>query len=184
LDNWIYCANGDSGGVVKAVNTLSPNPTPIKGEAKGVNTSGRDLRIRPDTGALDLQAGQTQYGRSRDDWNNWFGNNNSWPMYHFVLSDHYQRRNPHLPTPDPRVQAPLVPGAWQVSLPRPTLPRFTDPPGANHSPSACSAIVYRDELFGPAFAGNSFVSEPVHDLVHREIMAPKGVTFTSQRASD
>jgi putative membrane-bound dehydrogenase-like protein len=184
LDNWIYCANGDSGGVVKAVNTLSPNPTPIKGEAKGVNTSGRDLRIRPDTGALDLQAGQTQYGRSRDDWNNWFGNNNSWPMYHFVLSDHYQRRNPHLPTPDPRVQVSVVPGASQVYPASRTLPRFNDPHGANHFTSACSAIVYRDELFGPAFAGNSFVSEPVHDLVHREIMAPKGVTFTSQRASD
>ena len=29
-----------------------------------------------------------------------------------------------------------------------------------------------------------FVSEPVHNLVHREIMKPKGVTFTSQRADD
>jgi putative heme-binding domain-containing protein len=65
-----------------------------------------------------------------------------------------------------------------------TLPRFNDPWAANRFTSACSVIVYRDELFGPAFAGNSFVSEPVHNLVHREIMSPKGVTFTSHRAAD
>jgi putative heme-binding domain-containing protein len=46
------------------------------------------------------------------------------------------------------------------------------------------AIVYRDELFGPAFANNTYVSEPVHNLVHREIMTPKGYTFTSRRADD
>ena len=50
--------------------------------------------------------------------------------------------------------------------------------------SACSVMVYRDELFGPAFANNSFVSGPVHNLVHREIMSGKGVTFTSRRAVD
>ena len=74
LDNWIYCANGDSGGTVKSLK---------KGTT--VNISGRDLRIRPDTGDIDLQSGQTQYGRSRNDWGNWFGNNNSNPMYHFAL---------------------------------------------------------------------------------------------------
>src|SRR5207302_4624889 len=36
----------------------------------------------------------------------------------------------------------------------------------------------------PAFASNTFVSEPVHNLVHREIMSAKGVTFTSRRADD
>ena len=29
-----------------------------------------------------------------------------------------------------------------------------------------------------------FVSEPVHNLIHREVMKPKGVTFTSQLADD
>src|SRR4029079_1779711 len=47
-----------------------------------------------------------------------------------------------------------------------------------------SAFIYRDDLFGPQFAGNSFVSEPVHNLIHREILSPQGVTFTSRRADD
>jgi putative membrane-bound dehydrogenase-like protein len=173
LDNWLYCANGDSGGTVKSLKT-----------GTAVTMSGRDLRIRPDTGTLDLQAGQTQYIRSRDDWNNWFGNNNSWPMYHYALADQYIRRNPHLAAPDPRVQVSEVPGASRVYPISRTLPRFNDPGAANHFTSACSAIVYRDELFGPMFSSSTFVSEPVHNLVHREIIAPNGCTFTSKRAPD
>jgi putative membrane-bound dehydrogenase-like protein len=173
LDNWLYCANGDSGGEVKSVKT-----------GNGVNIRGRDFRIRPADGGLDLQPGQTQYGRSRDDWDNWFGNNNSDPLYHYVLADQYIRRNPHLAAPDPRVRVSETPGASPVFPVSRTLPRFNDPEAANHFTSACSAIIYRDELFGPAFAGNSFVSEPVHNLVHREILKPHGVTFTSRRAAD
>jgi putative membrane-bound dehydrogenase-like protein len=173
LDNWIYCANGDSGGLVKSTKT-----------GKGLNLRGRDFRIRPDDGALDPQAGQTQFGRCRDDWGNWFGNNNSNPLYHFALADHYIRRNPHLAPPDARVSVSVTPGAAPVFPVSRTLPRFNDFNTANHFTSACSAVIYRDELFGPAFAGNSFVSEPVHDLIHREILTPRGFTFTSRRAPD
>jgi putative membrane-bound dehydrogenase-like protein len=173
LDNWLYGANGDSGGRVRSVKT-----------GNVVDLRGRDFRVRPDEGLIDLQAGQTQYGRSRDDWGNWFGNNNSNPMYHYALADHYIRRNPHVAAPDGRVQVSVTPGASRVYPISRTLPRFNDPGAANHFTSACSAIIYRDELFGPHFADNTFVSEPVHNLVHREIMTPIGVTFTSRRAPD
>jgi putative membrane-bound dehydrogenase-like protein len=179
LDNWIYCANGDSGGLI----------TSAKRKQAPLDMRGRDLRIRPDTGEMDLVSGQTQYGRSRDDWGNWFGNNNSWPMYHYALDDYYIRRNPHVAAPDPRVQVSETPGASRVYPISRTMPRFNDPKAANHFTSACSAIVYRDELFTPvADAPGSpvwtFVSEPVHNLVHREIMRPSGTTFTSRRATD
>jgi putative membrane-bound dehydrogenase-like protein len=173
LDNWIYCANGDSGGKVKSVKTGAT-----------IDLRGRDLRIRPDDGGIDAQAGQTQYGRNRDDWGNWFGCNNSNPMWHFALADHYVRRNPHLAAPDPRVPVSVTPGASPVYPISRTLPRFNDPHTANHFTSACSVVVYRDELFGPAFANSTFVSEPVHNLIHREIMTERGVTFTSRRAPD
>ncbi|HTU23017.1 MAG TPA: PVC-type heme-binding CxxCH protein, partial [Gemmataceae bacterium] len=173
LDNWIYCANGDSGGQIKSLKT-----------GASLDLRGRDLRIRPDDGALDAQAGQTQYGRSRNDWGDWFGCNNSNPMYQYVLADHYIRRNPHLAAPDARVPVSLTPGASAVFPISRTLPRFNDPHAANHFTSACSAIVYRDELFGPAFSHSTFVSEPVHNLIHREILSAKGSTFTSRRAAD
>jgi len=173
LDNWIYCANGDSGGEVTAVKT-----------GKKVNIRGRDFRIKPDTGEIELQSGQTQFGRSRDDWGNWFGNNNSQPMYHYVLDEHYLKRNPFLASPDPRVMVPVVSGNAPVYPVARILPRFNDLQTAGRFTSACSAIIYRDSVFGPAYAGNMFVSEPVHNLVHREIVTPKGFTFTSRRADD
>jgi putative membrane-bound dehydrogenase-like protein len=173
LDNWIYGANGDSGGRVRSLKT-----------GKEIDIRGRDFRIRPDDGGLDTETGQTQYGRSRDDWGDWFGGNNSNPVWHFALSDRYLRRNPHLAPPDPRVPVSVAPGAAPVYPISRTLPRFNDPGAANRFTSACSPIVYRDDLFGPAYAGNIFVSEPVHNLVHREVMTPKGITFTSRRAAD
>jgi putative membrane-bound dehydrogenase-like protein len=173
LDNWLHGANGDSGGRIKSVKT-----------GKVVDISGRDFRFRPDDGDFEAQTGGTQYGRTRDDWGNWFGNNNSNPLWHFVLADHYQRRNPYLPPPPTRVHVPVVPGAARVYPASRTLPRFNDPGGANHFTSACSPTIYRDDLFGPAFAGNVFISEPVHNLVHREVMSPTGITFRSHRVDD
>src|SRR6185312_7802594 len=72
LDNWIYGANGDSGGVVKSIRT-----------GQAVNISGLDFRIKPDEGLVEAATGMTQFGRCRDDWGNWFGCNNSNPMFHF-----------------------------------------------------------------------------------------------------
>ncbi|HEY8503828.1 MAG TPA: PVC-type heme-binding CxxCH protein, partial [Gemmataceae bacterium] len=155
------------------------------GEGDGaLEIRGRDFRIRPDDGRIELQSGQTQFGRCRDDWGDWFGGNNANPMWHYALDDRYLRRNPHLAPPDPRVHVSVTPGASPVFPVSRTLPRFNDYHMANRFTSACSPVVYRDDLFGPDFAGSVFISEPVHNLVHREVMTPKGVTFTSRRADD
>ena len=65
-----------------------------------------------------------------------------------------------------------------------TLPRFNDFHTANRFTSACGFTIYRDDLFGPQFAGNLFVCEPVHDLVSRRILTPQGSTFKGRRAID
>ena len=173
LDNWIHCANGDSGGMVKSTLT-----------GKVVDIRGRDFRIKPDTGEIELEAGQSQYGRCRDDWGNWFGGNNSNPMWHVAVNDRYLKRNPHIASPPPTIAVSITPGAAQVYPISRTLPRFNDPAAANRFTSACSPIVYRDDLFGPHFAGSVFVSEPVHNLVHREMMTAEGTTFRSRRGPD
>jgi putative heme-binding domain-containing protein len=166
-------ANGDSGGEVKSAKT-----------GQVVNINNRDVRVRPDTGEIEAVAGKAQFGREQDDWGNWFGNNNSNPLYHYALDERYLRRNPHVPTPDGKVNVPSVLGHAPVFPASRTVPRFNDHHTANRITSACSSIIYRDELFGPEFAGNSFVSEPVHNLVHREVLSPQGVSFTSRRAAD
>ena len=45
-------------------------------------------------------------------------------------------------------------------------------------------LIYRDTLLGPAYAGNAFICEPVHNLVHREVLSSDGVTFAGHRAAE
>jgi len=212
LDNWVYCANGDSNGRIKSVGRLtdavsrSPDRdtsataglsnrsgdlrskssagSETRAEPLVTDISGRDFRFNPETGQLDPQSGRTQFGRNRDNWGNWFGCNNSNPHYHFVLADHYLRRNPHIAFPNPMKHVSVTPGAAPCYPVSKAMARFNDYNKLNRFTSACGEIIYRDGLFGKEFAGNSFVSEPVHNLVHREIVTPQGVTFTSRRADD
>jgi putative membrane-bound dehydrogenase-like protein len=171
LDNWVYCANGDSGGVITSVAT-----------GKKLDIQGRDIRIRPDTGEMELTSGQSQYAKVRDDWGNWFGCNNSNPAWHVVLDDRQLARNPALAVPQAiQLLQPLSPPVFPTSR---TLPRFNEPGAANRFTSACGVGTYRDELFEPALRRALFVCEPVHNLVHRMDLAPDAPTFTGRRDVD
>jgi putative membrane-bound dehydrogenase-like protein len=214
LDNWVYVGNGDSGGEIVSLSgvlwdgkrgrgaegkrgeegpptedyPLGPaSPRPLfraSGIGDRVNVSGRDLRIWPDTGHMQSISGQTQFGRERDDWGNWFGNNNSRPLFHYVLDDTYLRRNPHLAVRSTWVEVPEIPGAAPVYPISRTLARFNDFDKANRFTSACSTIIFRDTFLGEEYFGNAFTCEPVHNLVSRLIVEPQGATFRGRRAED
>ncbi|MGB8169450.1 MAG: PVC-type heme-binding CxxCH protein [Chthoniobacteraceae bacterium] len=170
LDNWLYAANGDSGGKISSVRT-----------GQTVDLSARDLRFRPDDGALELQPGRTQYGRHRDDWGNWFGGNNSTWAWHYFLPEHYLARNPHLVVKEARRTLATYPDPGRVFPISATMRRFNWPGKTNALTSGCSITPYRDELFGDSFARSIFICEPVNNLVHQEVLEPDGVTFTSHR---
>ncbi len=171
LDNWIYGANGDSGGNVRSEAT-----------GKVVPIQGRDFRFRPDTGEFESESGETQFGRHRDDWGNWFGNNNPTWLWHYVLPEHYLVRNPHFAVPDTkRVLANYPDNTRVYEISRP-MERFNWVGAAGHVTSGNSPSPYRDTLFGKEFATTVFASEPVHNVVHREVLKPDGVTFKSHRA--
>ena len=167
LDGWLYGANGDSGGVVN-----------------GVSISGRDFRFRPDSGEFEPESGQTQYRRMRDDWGNWFGNNNPTWLWHYTISDAHLRRNPKLAVNTTKRGLANYPDPTRVFAVSQTGIRFNQPQSAGHVTSGCGSSPYRDALFGPAFATSVFACEPVHNVVHREVLTPDGATFTSKRADD
>jgi putative membrane-bound dehydrogenase-like protein len=203
LDNWIYCANGD----FLAARNFGPASAPDKGTSgfsssqaedlrrlalagahvrsirtkKTYDIRNRDFRFHLDDGLLDPQSGQAQFGRDRDDWGNWFGCNNAVPAWHYVLDDHYLRRNPHVAAPSPRVEMPRS-VTFALGKGRDTGTKRNAQ--GNAWTSGCGITIYRDTLFGPAFADNWFTCEPVHNLIHHEILKPTGVTFTSRRAAD
>jgi putative membrane-bound dehydrogenase-like protein len=204
LDNWIYCANGDfapertlesaeqlkaSGSGFSATQSEDLLRLAIAGASirstktgNAYNIRNRDFRIRPDEGLLDAQTGQAQFGRDRDNWGEWFGCNHENPIWHFALDDYYLRRNPHVNYPPSRVVMPP-----ELTYPAATTGRGTGAalnPAGNGFTSSCSVMVYRDELLGKEFIENSFTCEPVYNLVHREVLVPQGMTFTSRRPAD
>ena len=171
LDNWIYAANGGSGGTVRSV-----------AKNMELNLRGHDLRFKPDDGSMELQPGATQFGRHRDDWGNWFGNDNSHWLWHYFLPEHYLSRNPHLAVGSLLKMLPDDPDPNRIfAIGRPQQ-RFNWPTQLYQVTSACSATPYRDDLFGPEFASSIFICEPANNVVHREVLAPDGVSFVSHRA--
>ncbi len=171
LDNWIYGANGDSGGQIKSLLT-----------GKVVDINRRDFRFKPDTGDFETQAGQTQFGRVRDDWGNWFGNNNPNWLWHYHIPEQYLGRNPLVTVRETRNYLANYHDSKRVYPISKPMTRVNQPQSMNYVTSGCGPSAYRDELFGPDFATSVFASEPVHNVVHREVLTPNGVSFTSQRA--
>ena len=176
LDNWVYCASGAHHGGYGADRSIKA----VKA-GKKIDLGSRDFRFRPDTGEIDPQSGPSQFGRNRDDWGNWFGEQNSFPLWHYVLNDDYMRRNPHIASPDPRVQVvgPRNPKVYPAKTPQKRFHSFEQ---SGRFTSACSAMIYRDELLFPRNrAEHAFTCEPFHNLVQHNIIEEEGVSFKSHR---
>ena len=171
LDGWLHGSSGLFGGKVCSLQT-----------GQEIDLSGRDFRYRPDTGEIEAVSGISQYGRVRDDFDQWFGNDNSTWLWHYPLPDHYLRRNPHVTYPEPRVLVARGADANKLFPSSRTLTRFNDPLMVNIVTSACGPGLYRDTLLGDGYYGNAFICEPVHNLVHRLVLEPDLVTYAGRRA--
>ena len=149
-------------------------------ETGAVALGDRD-RIKPDTGELEPATGQTQQGRVRDDRGNWFGCDNSNLLWHYPLDEQYLRRNPHVAYPNTTVNVAPSRRLYPLKTDAQRFPRSGAPSTVT---AACGLGIYRDDLLGPVFRGNSFTCEPVHLLIHRLILKPNGSTFAGVRAPD
>ncbi len=171
LDNWVYGSSGLFGGKTRGL---------VTGEQ--VDLQGRDFRFEPDTGRIEAVSGLSQQGRVHDDWGNWFGNDNSTWLWHYPLTERAMKRNPFVVMPKPRVLVAQGSDPNRLFPVSHTLERFNDPASVKRTTSACGPEIYRDSIFGPEYAGNAFVCEPVHNLVHRLVLSRVGVTFSGRRA--
>ncbi len=170
LDGWLYLSGGSDNGKITSH---------VTGDVTDV--TGRDVRIHPDQGLIEPLSGQSQYGRCRDDWNNWFGNTNSEPLFHFAIEDPYLQRNPYVASPNPRVfvtDPPVIPPVYPTSR---AVDRFNDLHTLNRFTSACAPLVVRDATLGVDFIDATLICEPVHNLVSRVMLETDSVTFRSHR---
>jgi putative membrane-bound dehydrogenase-like protein len=174
MDGWVYCAAGaHNGGYNKG--------TQIESKLTGVKTDlgSRDFRFKPGTGEFDPQSGPSQFGRARDDWGHWFGVQNSFPLWHYVLQDHYLRRNPHVIPPDPIHQLfPRNPPVYPASS---VEKRFHSFDQAGRFTSACGIEVYRDSVLFDDGKAHAFTCEPFHNVVQHHVLEDDGVTFKAVR---
>ena len=142
LDNWIYCANGDSGGAVKSLKTGNGSRHHAAATSASGRMTGHRSNRNPARRSTAAAATTGATGSATTTAN---------PMYHFVLDDHYhapqsargrsRRAGAGVGRRRAAAQSIRSADACRVS---------TIPARANHFTSACSAIVYRDDLFGPA----------------------------------
>ena len=174
MDGWVYCAAG-------AHNSGYNKATQIESKLTGqkIDLGSRDFRFKPDTGELDPQSGPSQFGRAKDDWGHWFGVQNSHPLWHYVLQDHYLRRNPHVIPPDPiRKFFPHNPPVYPASS---MEKRFHSFDQAGRFTSACGIEVYRDNVLFNDGKTHAFTCEPFHNVVQHHVLEDDGVTFKATR---
>ncbi|MGV3660507.1 MAG: neutral/alkaline non-lysosomal ceramidase N-terminal domain-containing protein [Prosthecobacter sp.] len=174
MDGWVYCAAGaHNGGYNKGTQIESK----LTGEK--IDLGSRDFRFKPDTGEFDPQSGPSQFGRARDDWGNWFGVQNSFPLWHYVLQDHYLRRNPHVIPPDPIHQLfPRNPPVYPASS---LEKRFHSFDQSGRFTSACGIEIYRSDALFNDGKTHAFTCEPFHNVVQHHVLEADGVTFKAVR---
>jgi putative membrane-bound dehydrogenase-like protein len=171
LDGWLHFTAGDR---TRSLHSLRNNQTYV--------IHGQDLAWNPDTGEIRFTAGETQFVRGRDEFENWFGNSNSYPMYQYVIDDRYMLggsveggHEHHL----------LEPAAAPPVLPRSrTVDRFNDQYARNRFTSACSSIIGRVPgllTSADSAAGVGLICEPVHNLVARIQLNDQGTAFSAVR---
>jgi putative membrane-bound dehydrogenase-like protein len=171
IDGWFQLASGDNNRTITSTKT---------GET--LDMSGRDIRIHPESGRMEAITGRSQWCRTVDAQGNWFGNDNSDPLYHFVIEDRYLKRNPFVAAPDPKVFLTTPHRAPPVYPTSRTLDRFNDLFALNRFTSACSPHVWK--AVSTEEQTQVLVCEPVHNLVSRIILEPDGVTFRGRRHED
>jgi putative membrane-bound dehydrogenase-like protein len=174
LDNRVYIANGLRGGNVIA------RKSDWSAAAKAVSISGRDFSFDPLRGMYAAVSGVGQFGMTFDEFGNRFVCSNRNPCQHVVLNEADMARTPWAavasvmhdvsPAGDASHVYPLT-RAWTTS----TL-------HAGQFTAACGVTIYRGDLLGDAYCGNSFTCEPTGNLVHRDVLEPDGATFRSRTA--
>jgi putative membrane-bound dehydrogenase-like protein len=175
LDGWVYVADGDS---PRGVRRGDDPKAPL------VQIRGTDFKFHPETLEIELIAGRSQYGHSFDDWGNRYICDNSNHIRRPMIPLHYLKRNPYLAVPAVVEDISDHGNACKVFPTSRTQARFNDLHAANHITSACSIHIYRGDALPQKYYGHAFVCEPVHNLVHMDVLEQVGHRTIARRAAE
>ena len=184
LDNWIYLAH--SGGSEPVIyrdlfgDKGQDLTFPARPELRGLDSRARGVRLKPDAWKAEGLSSRTQFGNAFDVYGRFFAHNNSIHMRHEVIAARYLDRNPHLVLPS--AMADISDHGNANIMPITHGARFDLLTEAGQFTSACALTLYAGGAFPDGFEHVSFVAEPVHNLVHRDVLSPQGATFAASRA--
>lgn len=169
LDNRVYVANGLRGGTVVDARHA---------DAKPANISGMDFRFDPHSGDYAAVTGVGQFGLTFDDFGNRFVCSNRNPLIHIVLQNETLARNPT--TAIAAAAGDVARSGFESKLFPISRAWTTSNLHANQFTAACGVTIYRGDRLPEAFHGNAFTCDPTGNLVHREVIRPAGMSFTSR----
>ncbi len=150
------------------------------GSRLGVNAGGRNVRFRPDTGELFAESSSSQFGHDFDVWGRHFLVSNANHQYVELVAARYLKRNPALPVRDVLESTPEH-GAAAAVYPITLDPEHTLLTDRGVFTSAAGITYYNGGTFGEPYDQAVFVAEPVHNLVHADVVSPNGVSFVAER---
>lgn len=187
LDNWIYGAYPKVGPSRRHPEQFGQPGEPLRFPEfpqvapLDIAALGSDFRFRPDLGKLEPASGNSQYGNTFDAQGNRFALWNSNHIRHVVLDSRYLARNPHLAVPS-AMHFPSDHHDQSIVYPITENPVFIHESQVGQFTSACGNSVYTGGRFPAPYEGAYFVCEPVHNLVHCDLLEPRGATFVARRA--
>ena len=185
LDNWIYVAYprasgsrryGQFGDLGQAVRF------PEHPDAGWLEIApGNDFRFRLDAGRGEAAGGMSQFGNAFDQWGNRFTVWNNDHIRHVVVEARYLSRNPYLAASQ-LMQAISDHGSAATLYPITDRPFHLHESEIGHFTSACGTSVYTGGSFPEEYQEAYFVCDPVHNVVHCDVLTPDGISFSATRA--
>lgn len=148
-----------------------------------INAGGRNVRFRPDTGELSAESSSSQFGHDFDVWGRHFLVSNANHQFVELIAARYLERNPALPVRDVMESTPEHGAAADV-YPITLTPEHTLLTDRGVFTSATGIAIYTGGAFGSTFDDVAFVAEPVHNLIHADVISPRGASFTARRLLD
>jgi putative membrane-bound dehydrogenase-like protein len=186
LDGWVYLAHESSITPNVYKNEFGDEGTeihfPDKPEIRlPKNANGRNVRFKPDTYELEMLSGETQFGQTFDEFGHHILTSNAHHLFHEVITDRYLRRNPDLLVADATQSMPDHGDACEIYpiTQNPEHQLLTD---VGVVTSSCGVMWYLGGLFPEKYKNMTFIAEPVHNLVHADIIKDNGASFTASRA--
>ena len=186
-DNWIYVAYPRVIRPRKFVAEFDdPGSTirfPDRPGGPVLETVSEDVRFHPGDGRLEALGGGSQYANSFDSFGNRFSVWNNDYIRHLVIESRYLKQNPFLAV-EKAYESPSGLGHSATVYPITVDPRPIHDSQIGHFTSACGLSAYTGGVYPAEFENNTFNCEPVHNLVRRSLVEPRGASFASEPAYD